>query len=378
MKDLIHKSVNGSIILMFCMSPLLLGFEAEESHESSPNLESDAHILYDVTANQVLSEENSEKQMYPASITKIITALLAIEHTEPDETVEVSHEAANINGSRVYLLEDEEIAAGELLEGLMIASGNDTAIALAEHISGSVEEFAEEMNAYLEKEIGVNNTNMTNPHGLNDEDHYTTAADMAKISEYAMEDETFRELAGTEMTEWESEEWETNLFNHHELVRQYDEIKGIKNGYTRQSGATLATFAEYDGRELLTVILNAPSGDVIQEDTKDLLRYGYEAFEMTSLDFSEEQPILGYEDPEELMVAKKQDEELEWDIKSEGEMVIYGEKQGLISSYPLTAYKPVNTESSLERSPASQSTKDRPGFFNTLLDRFLATGYYGF
>ncbi|SES32777.1 D-alanyl-D-alanine carboxypeptidase family protein [Salisediminibacterium halotolerans] len=379
MKELVPKfSIWGSLSILL-VSPLLAGFEAEKNQdESIPNIDSEAHILYDLNAEQVLHEHNSDEKMYPASITKIVTALAAIEHTDSDETVEVSHKAANINGSRVYLLEDEEISAGQLIEGLMIASGNDTAIALAEHISGSVEQFADKMNRYLEEDVGVENTHMTNPHGLYDEDHYTTAADMAKISEYAMENDAFRELAETEMVEWESEEWDTNLFNHHDLVREYDEIKGVKNGYTRKSGATLATFAEHDNRELLTVTLNAPSGDIAQEDTKNLFRYGYNMFDISVLDFSDEQPILGYEDPDELVVAKKENEDLDWEINSDSELLVYGEEQGHITSYPLKSYTPINTVSSLNRPSPDESAQSESGFIKTLLDRFVATGYYGF
>lgn len=214
--------------------------------------------------------------MYPASITKMITGIIAIEEGDLTELVSVSKEATEVIGTRVYLLENEEVELKRLVKGLLINSGNDAGTAIAEHFAGSERNFSAKMNEFVKTNIGIMDSNFTNPHGLFDENHYTTAYDMAKIAQYAMENEVFKEIVGTKELEWTGEGWETTLYNHHRLLWDYEGVTGIKNGYVSKSGFTLVTSAKRDGVELIAVTLNAPSSQDAYNDTTALMNYGFE------------------------------------------------------------------------------------------------------
>ncbi|WP_078594463.1 D-alanyl-D-alanine carboxypeptidase family protein [Evansella clarkii] len=250
-------------------------FSVHAHQASSPQLTSEAAILIDGKSGQVLYEKNAQQKMYPASITKIVTAIIAIEQGNLLETVTVSENATTTDGTRVYLVEDEVVYLERLVQGLMINSGNDAGTAIAEHIAGSEEEFAAKMNQFVREEIGAENSNFTNPHGLYHADHYTTAYDMAIIAKYAMQNETFKEIAGTKEMEWNGEGWETTIYNHHRLLWDYEGTTGVKNGFVSQAGFTLVTSAEKEGTELIAVTLKAPTAEISYDDTGKLLDYGF-------------------------------------------------------------------------------------------------------
>ncbi|GAB3797637.1 hypothetical protein GCM10028868_19200 [Virgibacillus kimchii] len=148
-------------------------------------------------------------------MTKIATAIFAIENGDLDDLVTVSSYARNTEGSSVYLEEGETVPLKKLIQGLMINSGNDAGVAIAEHMSGSVEQFSSDLNEYLQENVGVQHTNFENPHGLFDPNHVTTAEDLANITLYAMGNELFREINNTKELNWEGESWDTTLYNHH-------------------------------------------------------------------------------------------------------------------------------------------------------------------
>ncbi|MCA0985732.1 D-alanyl-D-alanine carboxypeptidase family protein [Guptibacillus algicola] len=243
-----------------------------------PNIKSESAVLIDGKTGQILYEKNSSKEMYPASITKIVTAILAIESGNLSEPVEVSSRAREVDGTRVYLAEGETLPLEKLVKGMMINSGNDAAVAIAEHLSGSVEAFADEMNAFAENELNLEDTHFTNPHGLFNENHVTTASDMAKITQYAMKNEEYRAIAGLKEMDWKGEEWDTTLINHHRLLLDYDYVTGGKNGYVSKSGFTLVTSASQDDRELIAVTMKASSNNTAYQDTLRLLNYGFNEF----------------------------------------------------------------------------------------------------
>ncbi|WP_306421197.1 D-alanyl-D-alanine carboxypeptidase family protein [Halalkalibacter sp. APA_J-10(15)] len=255
--------------------------------EELASLHSETAVLMDTTSGNILYEQDSQQQMYPASITKILTAIMAIEKGHVDDTVVVPKEATEVIGTRVYLLEDEEVSLLTLIQGLLINSGNDAGTAIAHHISGSEEAFALEMNRFIHDEIGVSRTNFTNPHGLFDENHITTAYDMAKITQYALENELFREIVAMKEMEWNGEGWETIIYNHHRMLWDYEGTTGVKNGFVRKSGYTLVTSAERDGMELIAVTLNSPSASHAYEDTAALLDYGFDSYELHTLESGE-------------------------------------------------------------------------------------------
>ncbi|MFB9330291.1 D-alanyl-D-alanine carboxypeptidase family protein [Paenibacillus aurantiacus] len=256
---------------------------AEEAVPQAPVLQSEAAILIDARSGTVLFEKNATERLYPASITKIVTGIIALESADPEELVTVSKEARNEDGTRVYLAEGEQVTLGNLVYALMLNSGNDAATAIAEHISGSKALFADKMNAFAKETVGVFDTQFTNPHGLPDPEHYTTASDMAKIAQYAMRNERFREIVATEKMPWNGLEWQSQLVNHNKLLTTYEGTLGVKNGYTQAAGNTLVIAAQRDGMELIGVILKASTNKVVYAEMTKLLDYGFAAFEPRQL-----------------------------------------------------------------------------------------------
>ncbi|KGX84605.1 D-alanyl-D-alanine carboxypeptidase family protein [Pontibacillus marinus] len=255
-----------------------------------PEVNSEAVILIESNSGKVLYTKNAGKEMYPASLTKIATAIYAIEKGNLDEMVTVTKEARSIEGTRVYLDEGEKVTLKKLLQGLLINSGNDAGVAIAQHMSGSEEQFAADLNEYLTSEVGVENTTFANPHGLFDPKHVTTAKDLVKITQYAMKNEVFRELFGTKSLKWDGEAWDTTLYTHHKLMREdpYEGITGGKTGYVDESGFTLATSAKRNNLSLIVITLNSERQSIAYEDTKKLLDYGFDNFKISSFSKGEE------------------------------------------------------------------------------------------
>ncbi len=257
--------------------------QTEQSEQAEavkpPVLQSEAAILIDGRSGMTMFAKNETERMYPASITKIVTAIVALENSDVSDIVTVSKGARWEEGTRVYLEEGEQMSMGQLLQGLLINSGNDAATAIAEHIDGSKEKFAERMTAFVREKAGAMNSQFRNPHGLPDEEHYTTAEDMAKIAQYAMRNDKFREIVGTKRVAWNGQTWQTTLVNHNKLLGTYEGATGIKNGYTQAAGSTLVASAKRDGMELIAVILKAPSTDLMYKEMRSLLDYGFAAYE---------------------------------------------------------------------------------------------------
>lgn len=253
---------------------------AEDNHELSPaDIHGQSAILIDGTTGQVLFEKNAHERLYPASITKIATGIYAIENGNPDDLVTVSHKARYEEGTRVYLGEGEQVPLRKLEYGLLMHSGNDAATAIAEHLAGTNEQFAEELNRYLEEKTGVTDTHFTNPHGLHDPEHYTTAADMAKIAQYAMQNPEFREIVATKRLPWDGREWKSELINHNKMLWRYEGATGIKNGFTDQARHTLVVSAKRGETEFIAVTMKAGSSAMAYNDVTALLDYGFAHFE---------------------------------------------------------------------------------------------------
>ncbi|MBQ8540976.1 MAG: D-alanyl-D-alanine carboxypeptidase [Clostridia bacterium] len=223
------------------------------------NLSAQSCIVIDGESGRVLFEKNAYETRPMASTTKIMTALVVLEKLELNEMVEVSASAAGTEGSSIWLSPGENMSVEDLLYALMLASGNDAAAALAEYTSGSEAAFALLMNQKA-KSIGAYNTNFTNPHGLPDDNHYTTAYDLALISAYAMKNSTFAQIVATEnkTISWEGSQWKRSLKNHNKLLSRYEYATGVKTGYTKKAGRCLVSCAEKDGRRNICVTLNAP------------------------------------------------------------------------------------------------------------------------
>ncbi len=246
-------------------------------------------IVIDAKTGQVLYEKNSNKQLAPASTTKIMTAILAIESNRLDEKTTISKNAASVQGSTMHLQEGQLISLRELVTGLMMRSGNDAAIAIAEFLSGSVDKFIVEMNKKT-REIGAIHTKFQNPHGLPTKDHYSTAYDLAWIARYAMNNPTFAEIVSTRNTsiDWEDSagnEHEQNLKNTNKLLWMLDEADGIKTGTTNEAGPCLVSSATKDDQRLIAVTLNDKNR---WEDSQKLLNWGFETFDLYEYPIEEE------------------------------------------------------------------------------------------
>lgn len=234
-------------------------------------------LVMEMKSGQVLWEQNADERLYPASTTKILTALLVIENTALDELVTVSSSAFGVEGSSIYLSEGEQQTVENMLYALMLVSANDVAVALAEHVAGSVEAFTRLMNERAQ-ELGARNSHFVNPHGLHDPDHYSTPHDLALIARGAMANPIFRELVRTEERQipWPGQPWPRELYNHNRLLSTYNGMLGVKNGFTDEAMQTFVGAAKRQDHEILSVIMRT---DHIWEDTEALLEYGFEIVE---------------------------------------------------------------------------------------------------
>lgn len=249
-----------------------------EAKAAGPEITSEAAILVDLASGRVLYEKNPERVMYPASTTKVLTALLAVRMSDLNDLVTMSENAVHAGGSAIWSTPGEELTVESLLWAIMLKSGNDAATALAEHMAGLVENFAELMNEESRR-LGANHSNFVNPHGLHDDDHYTTARDLALIARAAMEEPLIRTMAATRTREISRADPKalSLLINTNKLLWNYEGTTGLKTGYTSQAGHCLIAVAERDERTLLSVVLKSGSGQV-WSDTTALLDYGFYRF----------------------------------------------------------------------------------------------------
>jgi D-alanyl-D-alanine carboxypeptidase (penicillin-binding protein 5/6) len=244
----------------------------------APSISAGAAILIDAGDGTVLYEYNADKKMYPASTTKIMTALVTLDicielRIGLDSEIIVPKEAEGVEGSSLYLKEGERLTLEELLYGLMLHSGNDAAVALAETVGASEENFVEQMNSQA-ADLGCSGTHFVNPHGLYSEEHYTTARDLAVIARCAMSHPEFCRIVSAES--WSGGESQRSFTNKNKTVFQYDGGNGVKIGYTKASGRTLVASASRNGTQLIAVVLN--DGDWFR-DAYGLLDFGFEVME---------------------------------------------------------------------------------------------------
>ena len=291
-------------------SPVLFDTAAlsEAFADACPQVSARSAILIDAYSGTVIGAKNPDEKMSMASTTKIMTALVAIENADISQTVSISPCAVGVEGSSIYLYEGEKLTLEDLLYAMLLESANDAAAAIAIEVGGSVEGFAELMNEKA-AELGLESTNFTNPHGLDDEDHYTTARELAIIARAAMNNETFRKIVSTYKKTIPLNETEgvRLLINHNKLLKGYDGAIGVKTGYTKKSGRCLVSAAERNGVSLICVTLSAPDD---WQDHKSLLDYGFSAYESRLLcrdgEFNYTLPIVGG-DKEYVTVTNKGD-----------------------------------------------------------------------
>lgn len=256
------------------LAVFLLNFNFLYAADNMPYAKSS--IVMDVNTGRILYSNNPNQKLPMASTTKIMTVFLAIENADLNDIVKVSKKASFQTGSSVYLKEGDKMRLEDLLYCVMLRSGNDAAVATAEHISGSVEDFAKLMNEKA-KQMGAKNSNFTNPHGLPDDNHYTTAYDLALITRQALKNDTFAKIVRSKnhtITKVISED--RFLQNKNKMLWQYPGSDGVKTGYTGKAGKCLVSSASKDGWQILTVVLN--TGDIWDSSTK-LLDYGFNNYD---------------------------------------------------------------------------------------------------
>ena len=229
-----------------------------------------AAILVDADSGRVLYEQNADARMLIASTTKIMTALVAIREGNLSDVVTVKREATLTEGSSMYLKEGEQLTLETLLYGLMLCSGNDAAVVIADHVGGGQADFAQLMNKTA-RELGMEATSFSNPNGLDAEDHYSTARDMAKLACAAVRNETLLRIASTQSVTIGGR----TMTNHNKLLRYVDGCLGLKTGYTRAAGRTLVSCAERNGQRLVAVTLQDGND---WADHEALYDYGFSTY----------------------------------------------------------------------------------------------------
>lgn len=210
-----------------------------------------SYVVIEESTGRLLSHLNKDVKMPIASTTKIVTALVVLEHAHPDEEIVIPKEAQGVEGSSIYLKAGDTYTVLDLLYGLMLRSGNDSAVALAIHVSGSVDNFSKLMNEKAQS-VGALNTNFTNPHGLHDEEHYSTAYDMAILTACAYKNEVFREIVSSKRYLLKG----NYIYNKNKLLSSYEGADGVKTGYTTKSGRCLVSSSTRNGMRVICVVLN--------------------------------------------------------------------------------------------------------------------------
>ncbi len=259
------------------------GVHAEELAENA-----ESALLLEVSTGKVVYEKNADKKLAPASMTKVMSMLLIMEAIDSgklsfDDDVVISDNASSMGGSQIFLQTGEKYKVQELIKGIAVASGNDAVVAMAEKVSGSVDAFVEAMNNKAAS-LGLKNTHFDNPHGLESENHYTTARDMSVMAIELLKHEKILEFTSIYEDYLKkpdgSSVW---LVNTNRLVRFYEGVDGLKTGYTDQAGYCITTTAKRGDMRLLSVVMNAETSDARSKDTVNMLNYGFNTYKLDIL-----------------------------------------------------------------------------------------------
>lgn len=269
------------IILMFTF--FISGKISYANEIAEPKINSRIAVVYDRDTGNVVWGKNENKRTAMASTTKIMTAIVVVESTDLNSIVTVSSKAASTGGSRLGLKKGDKISVKDLLYGLMLRSGNDTAIALAEYVGGDVEGFAELMNNKAQ-DLKLKDTHFVTPHGLDHQDHYTTAFELAKIADYALNNETIKNIVGTKYYTISINGYPKNLVNTNELLGYLNGVYGVKTGFTNNAGRCLVTSVKRDDIDVITVVLQADTKKDRTNDSIEIIEYIYKNYVKVNLD----------------------------------------------------------------------------------------------
>jgi D-alanyl-D-alanine carboxypeptidase (penicillin-binding protein 5/6) len=275
---MIKKNLKICILLII----ILFSYNNIVYANTLPDISSDSAIVIEQKTGRILYSKNIDEKRPMASTTKIMTAIVAIENGDMGDVVKISKKASGIGGSSIWLEENEKLTLEELLYGLMLRSGNDAAYAIGEHIgNGEIQNFIDMMNKKA-KELNALNTSFANPHGLDHDEHYTTAHDLAKISAFGMGNDLFKTIVSTKKKtiSWSSSEWNRSLNNKNKMLWNYEGGNGIKTGYTSKAGKCLVSSAIQNDMQLISVVLH--SND-IWSDSKTILDYVFNTYRPFSI-----------------------------------------------------------------------------------------------
>ena len=278
---ILRKIIVATLVAVFVAANVCAAATKSAARKELP-LTATAAILVEASTGRSVYEKNADERRYPASMTKMMTAILALENARLGENVAISPNAAATEDSELDLTTEEMLTVEELVTGMMLISDNGAAVAIAEHIKGSVPQFAALMNEKA-KEIGCTNTHFTNANGLPNENHYSTARDMAKIAAYGLKNETFAHIVRTEKATIRyvlPKDKFTVVENTNDLLQDFDGAIGIKTGWTQAAGGCLAAAAKRNGVTLIAVIMGATDVDTRFEDARTLLDYGFQNVKM--------------------------------------------------------------------------------------------------
>lgn len=301
-----------TVILAFIAIIFVMPFTALKARASGGS----AYILIERSSGRILKSENPDLRLPMASTTKIMTAYTVLSEIEDiDSVITVADEAVGVEGSSIYLRKGEKLSYRELLYGLMLQSGNDSAVALAIGVAGSVDAFADMMNDYA-KRLGATDSHFVNPHGLHHPDHYTTARDLAVITAAAYAMPEFKEIVSCKHTEISSGEGKRYLANKNKLLNIYDGANGVKTGYTKNAGKCLVSAAERGVMQLIAVVLNR--GDMWAKSI-ELLNYGFDNYRMAKpVDKTAETYEIGVKGGEVGRVLIQPEENFVYPIRKDG------------------------------------------------------------
>lgn len=298
MKNFLLKNFTILIIFLFTSSTFYISF-ADDYIENNITIDVDSEIseaisktddtllpssinsrscvVFDRNSHMILYGKNENSQVKMASTTKIMTAIIVIENSNLKDTVEVSKKAASTGGSRLGLKAGDKITVHDLLYGLMLVSGNDAAVCLAEHVGGNIEGFANLMNKKA-SELSLSNTHYESPHGLDSDGHYTTAYELTVLSDYALKNETFSKIVATKSYTVTINGYPKNLSNTNELLGNLNGIYGIKTGFTNGANRCLVTACKRNDMDIICVVLGADTKKFRTQDSIKLIEFAFKNY----------------------------------------------------------------------------------------------------
>lgn len=299
MKKIIIKTLTIFLIFIYIFSIICYADDSDDTESidinseietsvnalteiKNPDLNSKACVVIDRNTNTILYGKNENTKRKMASTTKIMTAIIIIENCKLNESIEISKKAANTGGSRLGLKTGDKITILDLLYGLMLHSGNDAAVALAEYAGNDIPGFAEKMNKKAQ-ELGLKNTHFETPHGLDSDEHYTTAYELALLTNYALNNPTFSKIVGTKNYTITINGYSKDLSNTNELLGNLDGVYGVKTGFTNGANRCLVTACKRDNLDIICVVLGADTKKFRSTDSIKLINYIYQNFKLVNI-----------------------------------------------------------------------------------------------